>query len=35
MVNICCNVTAPEVALGLYEDRDDFKVYLWAIPDCL
>lgn len=28
MVNMCYNVTAPEVALGLYEDRDDFKMYL-------
>ncbi|WP_028264078.1 ATP-binding protein [Atopobium fossor] len=28
MVNMCCNVTAPEVALGLYENRDDLKVYL-------
>lgn len=28
MANVCRNVTAPEVALGLYEDHDDFKVYL-------
>lgn len=28
MANVCTNVTAPEVALSLYEDRDDFKVYL-------
>lgn len=28
MANVCLNVTAPEVALGLHEDRGDFKVYL-------
>lgn len=28
MANVCTNVTTPEVALGLYEDRDDTKVYL-------
>ena len=28
MANVCRNVTAPEVALGLYEDRDEFKMYL-------
>lgn len=27
MANVCFNVTSPEVALGLYEDRDSFKVY--------
>lgn len=28
MANVCFNVTAPEVALGLHEDRECFKVYL-------
>ena len=28
MVNVCRNVTAPEVALGLYEERDNFKMYM-------
>ena len=28
MVNVCRNVTAPEVALGLYEDRSSFKMYM-------